>query len=107
MKKLPARKMFTPIAKFPEVSRDLALLVDKSVKFSQIKELAFKTERKLLKKVSIFDIYEGEKLGQDKKSYAVNFILQDEFKTLKDKQIDKIMNNLIRVFEKELGAKLR
>ncbi len=107
MKKLPARKMFTPIAKFPEVSRDLALLLDKSVKFSQIKELAFKTERKLLKKVSIFDIYEGEKLGENKKSYAINFILQDEFKTLKDKQIDKIMNNFIRVFEKELGAKLR
>lgn len=107
MKKLPERKMFTPIAKFPEVSRDLALLLDKSVKFSQIKELAFKTERKLLKKVSIFDIYEGEKLGENKKSYAVNFILQDEFKTLKDKQIDKIMNNFIRVFEKELGAKLR
>ncbi len=107
MKKLPARKMFTSIAKFPEVSRDLALLLDKSVKFSQIKELAFKTERKLLKKVSIFDIYEGEKLGEDKKSYAINFILQDEFKTLKDKQIDKIMNNFVRVFEKELGAKLR
>ncbi len=107
MKKLPGRKQFTPIAKFPEVSRDLALLVDKSVKFNQIKDLAFKTERKLLKKVSIFDIYEGEKLGENKKSYAVNFILQDEFKTLKDKQIDKIMNNFIRVFEKELGAKLR
>ncbi|RLD73393.1 MAG: phenylalanine--tRNA ligase subunit beta, partial [Bacteroidetes bacterium] len=107
MNKLPKTKQFQAISKFPEVSRDLALLVDKSVKFSQIKELAFKSERKLLKKVSIFDIYEGEKLGVDKKSYAINFIIQDEFKTLKDKQIDKIMNNLIRVYEKELGAKLR
>lgn len=107
MNKLPGVTQFKAISKFPEVSRDLALLVDKSVKFSRIKELAFKSERKLLKKVSIFDIYEGEKLGEGKKSYAVNFILQDEFKTLKDKQIDKIMNNFIRVFEKELGAKLR
>ena len=107
MNRLPKTKQFQPISKFPEVSRDLALLVNKSVKFSQIKELAFKTERKLLKKVSIFDIYEGEKLGEDKKSYAVNFILQDEFKTLKDKQIDKIMNSLIKVYEKELNAKLR
>jgi len=107
MNKLPGVTQFKAISKFPEVSRDLALLVDKSIKFSKIKELAFKSERKLLKKVSIFDIYEGEKLGEDKKSYAVNFIIQDEFKTLKDKQIDKIMNNFIRVFEKELGAKLR
>jgi phenylalanyl-tRNA synthetase beta chain len=107
MNKLPGLMQFKAISKFPEVSRDLALLVDKSVKFSQIKELAFKSERKLLKKVSIFDIYEGEKLGKGKKSYAVNFIIQDEFKTLKDKQIDKIMNNFIRIFEKELGAKLR
>ncbi|MEN8120286.1 MAG: phenylalanine--tRNA ligase subunit beta [Bacteroidota bacterium] len=107
MNKLPKTKQFKSISKYPEVSRDLALLVDKSVKFNQIKELAFKSERKLLKKVSIFDIYEGEKLGENKKSYAINFIIQDELKTLKDKQIDKIMNNLIRVYEKELGAKLR
>jgi len=107
MNKLPKTKQFEVISKFPEVSRDLALLVDKSIKFEQIKELAFKSERRFLKKVSIFDIYEGEKLGENKKSYAVNFIIQDELKTLKDKQIDKIMNNLIRVYEKELGAKLR
>jgi len=105
--KLPKRKQFKAISKFPEVSRDLALLVNKSVKFSKIKELAFKNERKLLKKVTIFDIYEGEKLGKDKKSYAVNFILQDEHKTLKDKQIDKVMNRLIKVYEKEIGAELR
>ena len=107
MDKLPKTNQFKVISKFPEVSRDLALLVDKSVKFEQIKELAFKTERKLLKKVSIFDIYEGEKLAEGKKSYAINFIIQDEQKTLKDKQIDKIMNKLIMVYEKELAAKLR
>ena len=87
--------------------RDLALLLDKEVKFTDIKDLAYKSERKLLKKVSLFDVYEGEKLGANKKSYAVSFILQDENKTLTDKQIDKIMNNFIRVFEKELGAVIR
>lgn len=98
---------YTEISKYPEVRRDLALLLNKEVKFSTIKELAYKSERKLLKNVSLFDVYEGEKLGANKKSYAVSFILQDEFKTLTDKQIDKIMNNFIRVFEQELGAQIR
>ncbi len=98
---------YTEVSKYPEVRRDLALLVNKPVKFSIIKELAYKTERKLLKKVSLFDVFEGEKLGANKKSYAVSFILQDENKTLTDKQIDKIMNNFIRVFEKELNAQIR
>ncbi len=98
---------YKEIAKFPEVSRDLALLVNKKVSFKQIKEVAYKSEKRLLKNVSLFDIYEGEKLGNDKKSYAVNFILQDENKTLTDKQIDKIMKNMIRNFEKQLNAELR
>lgn len=98
---------FTEIPKYPEVRRDLALLIDKEVQFNQIKELAYKTEKKLLKQVSLFDVFEGEKLGKHKKSYAVSFILQDENKTLTDKQIDKIMNNFIRVFEKETGAQIR
>ena len=98
---------YTEIPKYPEVRRDLALLLDKSIKFSEIRDLANKTERKLLRKVSLFDVFEGEKLGADKKSYAVSFILQDENKTLTDKQIDKIMNNFIRVFEKELNAQIR
>ena len=98
---------YTEISKYPEVRRDLALLVDKEVHFSRIKELAQRSERKLLKKVSLFDVFEGEKLGTNKKSYAVSFILQDEHKTLTDKQIDKIVNNFIRVFEKELGAQIR
>ncbi len=99
--------VYDEIPKYPEVSRDLALLIDKKVTFGQIKEIAQKTEKKLLKSVSLFDIYEGDKLGTDKKSYAVNFILQDKNKTLTDKQIDKIMNNMIRNFEKELSAQLR
>ncbi len=98
---------YTEVSKYPEVRRDLALLLDKPVKFSNIKELAYKTERKLLKKVSLFDVFEGEKLEANKKSYAVSFILQDENKTLTDKQIDKIINNFIRVFEKELNAQIR
>ncbi len=98
---------YTEIPKYPEVRRDLALLLDKEVRFAKIKELAFKAERKLLKKVSLFDVFEGEKLGTNKKSYAVSFILQDENKTLTDKQIDKITNNFIRIFEKELGAQIR
>ncbi len=98
---------YTEIPKYPEVRRDLALLLDKSVKFAQIKDLAYKSEKKLLKKISLFDVYEGEKLGENKKSYAVSFILQDENKTLTDKQIDKIMNNFIRIFESELKAQIR
>ncbi|MCB2195522.1 MAG: phenylalanine--tRNA ligase subunit beta [Bacteroidetes bacterium] len=98
---------FTEIPKYPEVRRDLALLLDKSVTFKQIQELATKTEKKLLKKVSLFDVFEGDQLGENKKSYAVSFILQDENKTLTDKQIDKIMNKFIQVFEKELNAQIR
>jgi phenylalanyl-tRNA synthetase beta chain len=107
LKHLPPVAQFRPIARFPEVRRDLALLVDKDVSFGKIKELALKTERQLLKSVSIFDVYEGEKLGEGKKSYAVTYILQDEFKTLTDKQIDKIMDKFVYLYEKELGAKIR
>jgi len=98
---------YTEISKYPEVRRDLALLLDKNIKFSEIRELAFKTEKKLLKKVSLFDIYEGKNIDADKKSYAISFVLQDENKTLKDKQIDKIMNKFISLFEKEFGAQIR
>lgn len=98
---------FDAISKFPAVKRDFALLLNRDIKFSQIKALAFKTERKLLKEVSVFDVFEDEKLGADKKSYAVSFIIQDETKTLKDKQIEKIMKKLQYNFEKELGAELR
>lgn len=98
---------YKEISKYPAVSRDLALLVDKIVEFEQIKEIAYSTEKKLLKAVELFDVYEGKNLPEGKKSYAVNFILQDEQKTLNDKQIDSIMNKLIDNLTKRLNAELR
>jgi len=98
---------YTDLPKYPAVSRDLALLVDKSVEFAQIESIAYQTERKLLKEVSLFDVYEGKNLPAGKKSYAVNFILQDEQKTMGDKQIDAIMQKLIQNLTKQLGAELR
>jgi phenylalanyl-tRNA synthetase beta chain len=98
---------YTEISKYPAVSRDLALLIDKSVEFEQIEQIARQSEKKLLKKVELFDVYEGKNLPEGKKSYAVNFILQDEQKTLNDKQIEAIMNKLIAQLTKQLGAQLR
>jgi len=98
---------FADLPKYPEVRRDLALLVDKSVKFNSLKDLALKVEKKLLRSVDLFDVYEGKGIPADKKSYAMSFILRDDEKTLNDKQIDKIMQKLAMTFERELGAKLR
>ena len=98
---------FTEVCKYPAVSRDLALLIDKSVPFSEVERVAKSTEKKLLKSVALFDVYEGKNLPAGKKSYAVNFILQDEQKTLNDKQIDAIMNKLIANLKKNLNAELR
>jgi len=98
---------YTELAKFPEVKRDLALLLDKSVTFAEIEKIAFDTERKLLKSVNLFDVYEGKNLEEGKKSYAVSFVLQDETKTLTDGQIEPIMKKLQGNFETKLGAKLR
>ena len=98
---------YTEISKYPAVSRDLALLIDKDVEFSRIEQIAYQTERKLLKKVELFDVYEGKNLPAGKKSYAVNFILQDEEKTMGDKQIDAIMQKLITNIKKQLSAELR
>lgn len=101
------RVSYSPLPKYPEVRRDLALMLDKDVKFSTIKELAFKTERQILRSVNIFDVYQGDKLPEGKKSYAVSFILRDEEKTLNDKQIEKVMNKLISVYEHEVCATIR
>lgn len=98
---------YKEISKYPPVSRDLALLLDKSVDFAQIEQIAYQTEKKLLKNVELFDVYEGKNLPEGKKSYAVNFILQDEGKTLNDKQIDAVMNKLISNIRGKLGAELR
>ena len=99
--------LYTEISKYPAVSRDLALLVDKSVEFAQIEQIAAQTEKKLLKKVELFDVYEGKNLPEGKKSYAVNFILQDEQKTMGDKQIEAIMSKLIANLKSKLNCELR
>jgi phenylalanyl-tRNA synthetase beta chain len=105
---LPQKNLqYREMPKFPEVKRDLALLLDKSVTFAELEKLAFETEKRLLKKVSLFDVYEGDKISSDKKSYALSFILQDENKTLKDEEIEKAMNSLMRVFEEKLNAQIR
>jgi len=97
---------FTELSKFPTVRRDLALLIDKTIKYQQIEELAFASEKKLLKEVNLFDIYEDEKLGS-KKSYALSFTLLNSEATLTDKEIDKVMEKLILNFKEKLGAELR
>ncbi len=98
---------FTDIPKYPEVRRDLALLIDSNVAFEAIFKVAKQTEKKLLKDINLFDVYEGKNLPEGKKSYAVSFTIQDENKTLNDKEIEKIMSKLQTNLEKELGAVLR
>jgi phenylalanyl-tRNA synthetase beta chain len=107
--KVASRKNFNvkELPKYPEVKRDLALLLDNKVTFAEIFAIANQTEKKLLKSVDLFDVYQGKKLPEDKKSYAVSFILQDENKTLNDKQIDKVMQKMQQSLEKNLGAVLR
>jgi phenylalanyl-tRNA synthetase beta chain len=98
---------FTEISKYPAVSRDLALLLDKSIEFAQIEQIARQSEKRLLRQVELFDVYEGKNLPEGKKSYAVNFILQDPDKTLNDKAIEAVMNKIIQNLKKQLGAELR
>ena len=99
--------LFEELPKFPAVRRDLALLIDKPVKFSKIKELAFYTERKILREVDLFDVYEGKGVPEGKKSYAVSFILRDDKATLNDKLIEKTMQKLVETYKREIGAELR
>lgn len=98
---------FKEISKFPPVSRDLALLVDKNIEFAEIEKVAYMSEKKLLKNVELFDVYEGKNLPEGKKSYAVNFILQDEEKTLTEKHIESVMGKIIANIKKQIGAELR
>ncbi len=98
---------FEPIPKYPEVKRDLSLVIDKKVSYAQIEDLAFKQEKKLLNRINLFSVYEGEKIEKGKKAYAISFFLQDKFKTLTDKQIDRTMNGLMSLYERELGAVIR
>ncbi|HEX2393788.1 MAG TPA: phenylalanine--tRNA ligase subunit beta, partial [Bacteroidales bacterium] len=95
------------LPRFPEVRRDLALIVDKSLTYDRIRDLAFRVENRLLRRVDLFDVYEGEQIGEGRKSYAVSFILQDTESTLTDDKIDRIVNRLMDSYVKELGAQIR
>jgi phenylalanyl-tRNA synthetase beta chain len=99
--------VYQEISKFPEVRRDLSLVINKEVSYQAIQRVAEQVEKNLLKSVSVFDVYEGKNLGEGKKSYSVSFMLQDESQTLTDKVIDATMDRLIQRFEKELGAVIR
>lgn len=102
-----SKVQFKELSKFPEVKRDLALLVDKGVSFSTLRSIAFGAEKKLLKSVSLFDVYEGDKLPEGKKSYALSFILEDRNQTLTDKQIERSMSNIQTQLEQKAGAEVR
>lgn len=103
----PLSVNFKPLSKFPEVKRDLSLVVDKAINFDQIRHLTMKLERQLITRTNVFDVYEGDKIGENQKAYAISFYLQDQEKTLTDKVIDKTMSRLMQGFEKELGAIIR
>jgi phenylalanyl-tRNA synthetase beta chain len=98
---------YKDISKFPSMRRDLSLLLDKSVTFEELKDIAINTDNRILKKINLFDVYEGKQLSKDKKSYSLSFIFEDESKTLTDKIIDKIMNKLITSFIDKAGAEIR
>lgn len=98
---------YKEVPKFPAVRRDLALVLDSAVEYKAVEELAYQTEKQLLREVNLFDVYEGDKIGSGKKSYAVSFILQDENATLTDKQIEKVMEKLTKVYTEKLGAAIR
>jgi phenylalanyl-tRNA synthetase beta chain len=98
---------FTELPKFPEVKRDLALLLDESVKYSDLRRSAFKAAKKYLKQVTLFDVYRGDKIPAGKKQYALNFVLQDTEKTLTDAEVEKIVSKLMSTFQNEWGASLR
>lgn len=107
LKLYSSKAVYDEVPRFPEVRRDLSLVIDKGVTFEQINRLAYQTERKLLRAINVFDTYEGETLGAGKKSYSVNFILQDATQTLNDTVIDKTMQRLMTAFERDLGAVIR
>jgi phenylalanyl-tRNA synthetase beta chain len=98
---------YTEVPRFPSVRRDLSLLLDEGVRFDTLRQLAFSAERKLLREVGLFDVYQGDKLPAGKKSYALSFVLQDLTKTLTDEQVDKAMGRIRQALEKEVGAELR
>ena len=106
-KKSAGLKKYQELSKFPEVRRDLSLVIDKSVSYDRVKTVAEKAGGRLLKKTEVFDVYQGDRLEQDKKAYALSFLLQDQENTLTDKEIEKTMSNLIRAFQEQVGAVIR
>ena len=107
LKKISNHVVYEEVSKFPEVRRDLSLVIDKTVSFEQIRQIAERNEKRLLRSINVFDVYEGENIDADKKAYALSFILQDKEKTLTDKVIDKTMTKLMSSFESDLGAIIR
>ena len=107
LKKTNDNIVYQEVSKFPEVRRDLSLVIDKSISFEQIRLLASKTETNLLKELNVFDVYEGNKIDSNKKAYSINFSLQDQNKTLTDKVIEKTMARLMKAFETNLDAIIR
>src|SRR5690606_11456228 len=95
------------VAKFPEVRRDLSLVIDKQISFDEIRNLIYSTEKRLIRNITAFDVYEGDKIAEGKKAYALGFTLQDETKTLTDEEIDRTMQRLMKAFEEKLGALIR
>jgi phenylalanyl-tRNA synthetase beta chain len=108
LKEIPLKPLkYEAVSKYPAVRRDLALVLDKNIRFEALKELAFIIEKQYLQSVNIFDVYEGDKIPHDKKSYALGFVLLDKEKTLTDSVIEKTMQKLQKAFEQQLGAVLR
>ena len=99
--------MYAEVPKFPEVRRDLALLIDKTLHFEQLEQIAYQSEKNLLKGVNLFDVYEGDKLPAGKKSYALSFTIQDDSATLTDKQIESIMEKLMKQYKEKVNAEIR
>ena len=107
IKNIKSKTKYSEVNKFPIVRRDLALLIDKDIEFSKLKSIAKQTEKKLLKSVNLFDVYEGDKIPKNKKSYALSFTLEDKENTLTDLQIDYVMQKLIDAYKQKIGAELR
>jgi phenylalanyl-tRNA synthetase beta chain len=108
MKSLPQKRVsYQQPEKFPAVRRDLSLLIDKAVRYAEIEKVAIETERKLLREVNLFDVYEGKNLEAGKKSYAISFTMQDSSKTMTDQQVDQIMSRIQAALADKLGAALR
>jgi phenylalanyl-tRNA synthetase beta chain len=108
LKKIPENKtLFTELPRYPEVKRDLSMVLEKTINFDQVRDISLKAEKNLLREIVLFDVYEDEKIEKGKKSYAVSYTIRDDKKTLTDKEIAKIMDSIARLLQSELGAQIR